>query len=944
MGIASKNVLCGMSIKENSLGGINPSPGNNWSNDQFIGSINCFHHFFEAQVLRTPDAIAVMSHQGSLTYTQLNQRSNQLAHYLRGLGVSPEVLVGVCAEPSLQMIVSLLATLKAGGAYVPLDPAYPENRLAFILQDTQVSVILTQEHLLCVLPDTKAQVIALADDWQAFADQSEENLESGATSENLAYVIHTSGSTGQPKGVMIPHAGIINQLHWRLTTFPLTECDRVLQNISFSFDPSVWQIFWPLACGAQVVLPKPGGQKDLAYLLELIRQQQVTVIALVPSMLRVLLEQPGFEVCRGLRYMFCGGEGLPLDLQEKFFERLDLDGVLYNVYGPTEASIDATSWCCERNSKRAIAPIGKPITNAQIYLLDADLQPVADGESGEIYIGGAGLARGYLNRPDLTAEKFVLNPFGQPGDRLYRTGDLGRYLPDGNIEFLGRIDYQVKIRGFRIELGEIEAVLKQFPGIRDGVVVVREDVPGNKRLVAYYIPETEVIEPKHLLRAYLANKLPPYMVPATFVEMAEFPLNPNGKLDRRALPAPEQQTCFDSVFVAPKDAFEIGLAQIWEELLGVQPIGVKDNFFELGGDSLMTVQLFSKIEQQFGKKLPLSTLVTAPTIAQLAQVLRSNVSTIREMTVLLKQGTGRSSFFIIHDGDGETLLYRSLANRLSPSVSVYGVQPYGSDEFPILHARIEEMAASYIRAIRKVQPEGPYLLGGLCAGGVLAFEVAVQLQQQGQQVGMVAIIDAADVKATEKGGYILNQRIDRFSTIFHKSTKMKPHRQVLFLLNQLKQRTVNLISYEVRKNYETLRDQFQLVFFKYFLDHDMQLPAFVKHIPVRNILALAREQYTPQRLFDGEIQLYRATKRSPIFDNTPIDDTPYIERFSDPLLGWGKRATAGVQAYDIPGGHSSMLQEPNVQVIAEKIQSHIDKVELHAEAMQSLASPLLPAP
>ncbi|BDI19626.1 hypothetical protein ANSO36C_54280 [Nostoc cf. commune SO-36] len=383
----------------------------------------CIHQMFEMQVERSPQAIAVVCENTQLTYQQLNQQANQLAHHLRTLGVGSEVLVGICLERSLEMIVGLLGILKAGGAYVPLDPAYPSERLAFILEDTQTPVLLTQEKLVKNLPPHHAQVVYLDLDWEKNIQNSQKNPVNQTTADNLIYVIYTSGSTGQPKGVMIPHRGICNQLHWKQTTFGLTNADKVLLTISFSFDPSVWQIFWPLCFGGQLFMARPGGHQDTTYLVKVIIEQQITVLALVPSILRVLLEEKGIENCRFIRHITCGGEALPGELIERFFAQLNLDNVLHNCYGPTEASIDTTFWTCQRGTNYGIAPIGRPITNAEIHILDENLQPMPVGESGELYIGGIGLARGYLNRPELTREKFIFDPFSsERGARLYKTG------------------------------------------------------------------------------------------------------------------------------------------------------------------------------------------------------------------------------------------------------------------------------------------------------------------------------------------------------------------------------------------------------------------------------------------------------------------------------------------------------------------------------------------
>ncbi|MHC5915817.1 MAG: amino acid adenylation domain-containing protein, partial [Nostoc sp.] len=586
----------------------------------------CIHQMFEMQVERSPQAIAVVFENIQLTYRQLNQRANQLAHHLRTLGVGPEVLVGICLERSLEMIVGLLGILKAGGAYVPLDPAYPSERLAFILSDTQTPVLLTQEKFVKNLPPHQAQVICLDSNWQGNIRNSQENPVNETTTDNLIYVIYTSGSTGQPKGVMIPHRGICNQLHWKQTTFGLTQADKVLLTISFSFDPSVWQIFWPLCFGGQLFIARPGGHQDTAYLVKVITEQQITVLALVPSILRVLLEEKGIENCRFLRHITCGGEALRGELIERFFAQLNLDNVLHNCYGPTEASIDTTFWSCQRGTNYAFAPIGRPITNAEIHILDENLQPVPVGESGELHIGGIGLARGYLNRPELTIDKFIFNPFSSGrGARLYKTGDLARYLSDGNIEFLGRIDHQVKIRGFRIELGEIEAILAQHPALTQTIVIAREDVIGDKQLVAYIVASPELTPSQADLRHFLQGQLPEYMVPAYFVFLDTLPLNPNGKIDRRALPAPDTFTLgLSTKFVAPENLTEEVLASIWAKVLRLEQVGIHDNFFELGGHSLLATQVISRIRQAFRIEIPLQLLFENPTIATLAEALPQN--------------------------------------------------------------------------------------------------------------------------------------------------------------------------------------------------------------------------------------------------------------------------------------------------------------------------------
>jgi amino acid adenylation domain-containing protein len=586
----------------------------------------CLHEFFETQVERMPDAVAVVFDEQHLSYRELNRRANQLAHHLQEHGVGPDVLVGICLERSLEMVTALLGVLKAGGAYVPLDPDYPRERLAFMLQDAQVGILLTQRRLLPSLPDGAVEVICLNADWDVVAEGSGDSPPADVTPGNPAYVIYTSGSTGRPKGVMITHRAICNHMYWMQAEFPIDGVDAVFQKTPVSFDASVWEFYAPLFAGARMVLAQPGGHKDSVYLVDTIIRQHVTILQLVPTLLRMLVEDPGFAECHSLRRVFCGGEVLPVELAERF--TACLAGVsVCNLYGPTEASIDATFYTYQGCEQQHTVSIGRPIANLQAYVLDDGLCPVPIGVPGELYIGGVGLAREYLNRPGLTAEKFVPHPFSsleedEGGRRLYKTGDVARRLPDGNLEFLGRVDHQVKVRGFRIELGEIEAVLVQHRKVREAVALAREDAPGDKRLVAYVVAEDGQHPDVREMREYLEERLPGHLVPAAFVTLEVLPLTPNGKVDRRALPAPGVDNLdLTEAFVAPRNDLELELARIWEDVLGVQPVGVTQNFFELGGHSLLAMQLFSRIREAFQVDFPLAVLFEAPTIEAIAEVI-----------------------------------------------------------------------------------------------------------------------------------------------------------------------------------------------------------------------------------------------------------------------------------------------------------------------------------
>lgn len=590
-----------------------------WNHTHFDYSQDqCIHQLFAEQVETTPEAIALVFEDTALTYQQLDQKANQLAHYLQKLGVGTEVLVGICVERSLEMVIGILGILKAGAAYVPIDPEYPSERLAYMLEDSQVQVLLTQEKLLTQISHHHIKTVCLDSDWQEIAQEATSNLTCSVQGENLAYVIYTSGSTGKPKGAMNTHQGIYNRLLWMQTAYKLNAADRVLQKTPFSFDVSVWEFFWPLLNGASLVMAKPGGHGDRSYLIDLICKEQITTLHFVPSMLQVFLDGEDVQKCTSIKRVICSGEALPLNLQTRFFQRFNCE--LHNLYGPTEAAIDVTFWQCQKHNPWPTVPIGQPISNIQIYILDSHLQPVPVGIPGELYIGGAGLARGYWHRPELTAEKFIPHPFiNHPNQRLYKTGDLGRYLPDGNIEYLGRIDHQVKIRGFRIELEEIEAQLSAYSQIRETVVIVREDEPGEKSLVAYVSPDGDVNIQISELRSFLQSKLPAYMIPTNFVILPTLPLTPNGKINRKALPKPEKLRLKSTVaYVMPQTEIETKIVKIWQEVLKIEQIGIEDNFFELGGHSLLMVRVQQQLQEVLKISVPILELFRYPTISSLA--------------------------------------------------------------------------------------------------------------------------------------------------------------------------------------------------------------------------------------------------------------------------------------------------------------------------------------
>jgi amino acid adenylation domain-containing protein len=714
---------------------------------------SCIHHLFEAQIESRPDAVALVYEGARLTYRELDQRANQLARYLQKLGVGPEVLVGLCVERSLEMVVGLLGILKAGGAYVPLDPTYPAERLAFMLEDSGAPVLVTQQHLLSQLPDPAAKVVCLDADAAVLARQSQAVPVSGATPDHLAYVIYTSGSTGKPKGVQIPHRAAVNFL-WSMRRQPgLTAEDTWLAVTTLSFDIAALELFLPLIVGARGIVAGRDLAANGAALAETLASAGVTVMQATPITWRLLLAA-GWQGRPGLMIL-CGGEALPLDLAQQLLPR---GASLWNLYGPTETTIWST--VCKIEPGDEIVTIGRPIANTQIYLLDPQLQPVPVGVPGELYIGGDGLARGYLNRPELTAERFIPHPFSsEPGARLYRTGDLARYRPGGSIEHLGRLDFQVKLRGFRIELGEIEAVLAQHLAVRQAVVVAREDVPGDKRLVAYAVLREKQTAAVVDLQDHVTKQLPTYMVPVAFVLLEAIPLTPNGKVDRRALPAPGYtRPQLDETFAAPGTQTEETVAGIWSRVLGIEQIGIHDDFFALGGDSLRAMQVISHLRRTLQIHLPLARFFKARTVAELARIIEQvkageakpqqqeeKVPGSWSPVVEIQTGGSGRPFFYLH-GDflnGASYCF-PLVRHLGPDQTFYALEPYKFDALGI-PPTLEAMAAVHLESVRSRQPKGPYLLGGFCNGALVAYEIARQLHAEGEKVDLLILIDPNSV-------------------------------------------------------------------------------------------------------------------------------------------------------------------------------------------------------
>jgi surfactin family lipopeptide synthetase A len=832
----------------------------------------CVHHLFELQAERTPNATAVVFENERLTYGELNRRANQLAHHLAKLGVGPEVLVGILVERSLDMVVGLLGILKAGGAYVPLDPAYPRERVAFMLEDSEVPVLLTQRLLLGSIPDSRAKVVVLDSDWDEIAKEEAGNPVDAAGPSNLAYVIYTSGSTGKPKGVQIPHRAVVNFLTSMSHQPGMSAGDRLLAVTTLSFDIAGLEIYLPLSVGASVEIISRLVSSDGNQLLARIARSKATVMQATPATWRMLLEA-GWKGSRQLKIL-CGGEAVSRKLADQLLQKA---GSLWNMYGPTETTIWST--VSKFESGESVVSIGRPIAHTEIFILDKVLQPVPIGVAGELHIGGDGLARGYLKRPELTAEKFITHPLNpDPQARLYKTGDLVRYLPNGNIEFLGRIDHQVKIRGFRIELGEIEAVLRQHPGINETVVVAREDIPGDKRIVGYIVSAQAVAPTAAELRLFLKEKLPEYMIPAVFIGLKSMPLTPNGKVDRRGLPAPEGLDLAPAgEFVAPRDEVESKLVKIWEDVLNVRPIGVRHDFFELGGHSLLAARLMSLIGRQFNSNLPIATLFRAATVEQLAGILRDQGwSPTWSSLVSIQAGGTNPPFFCVHGIGGNVLGFYDFARRLGPTQPFYGLQAQGLDGRVKPHTRVEDMAAHYVKEVRSVQPEGPYFLGGLSFGGAVAFEMARQLQAEGQEVGLLALFDTFAGRSKSKTSLLLKFiRLPLRRKIMYSAQKTR-------LFKQGVQRWL----------------------------YRLTLPRVLKE--VRAAHRVAHRDYVMQR-YEGRVTVF-------------VPSDPSLRSAEDPRADW-KEFASEVEIHQVHGDHDSLLDEPYVRGLAELLAANMERVQ-----------------
>jgi amino acid adenylation domain-containing protein len=871
----------------------------------------CVHELFETQAERAPDDVAIWFDGESISYGDLNRRANQLAHYLRNLGVGADDFVAIFLNRSVELIVALLGTLKAGAAYVPLDPKCPADRLAFLLDDFAPLAILTEESLNERLPIRAARVICLDSQLDAISQESTGNPVIHLTPNHLAYMIYTSGSTGEPKGVEITHGGLSNYVQYAGAILGLHRDDRILQFAPIIFDTAAEEIFPCLARGAKLVLRTDSMLDSMSMFIQKCHEWQITIVDLPTAFWHELTDTISSEklaIPQQLRLVFVGGETA---LSGRFTQWRNAAGGqirFLNGYGPTETTVVATIWEAsdfnQRLQSRSNVPLGRPIANTKIFILDPFLQPVPVGAIGELHIGGVGLARGYHNRPELTAQKFIPNPFSNdPNSRLYKTGDLARYLPDGNIEFIGRNDNQVKIRGYRIELGEIESLLCQHPDVRQAVVLAQEVDPQDLRLVSYIVTSQKSHATIDDLKTFLKRQLPDYMVPTALVFLDSLPLTSNGKVDRKALPPPDRTPSdSETVFVAPRDEIENQLAKIWESVLGIQSISVTDNYFDLGGHSLLAIKLFAEIEKATGEKLPVATIFQTPTIEQLAEVFRLETSSMHYSSLVPIQPHGsKPPLFLVHGADGGVFDFTHLARHMEPDQPLYGLQSPGYDGEQEPLTQIESIAAHYVDEIRKAVPQGPYLLAGLCLGGTVAFEMSQQLHAQGQKVALLTLVDTPRVTPMSVLGTWMLPYKKKLR--YHVVERFLHHKRYLQGLGFREQLGYVMSALAVAKRRLDLRQMLPQA--------HLQITKPKHRAKLDNANLNARRRYSP-RQYAGAITLLLA------------QDSP-VKSFGDRRLAWRELALGGVEVDTIPGNHKTMIWDPHAQILAQKLKVCIEK-------------------
>lgn len=869
----------------------------------------CIHQLFEEQVLLSPESIAVMLYQfndhfsraafSQLTFHELNKQANRFANYLISNGITTGSVVAICINRSIEMMIAILGILKAGAAYLPLDPSYPKVRFDFILKDSEVSLVVSQKSLNDKFTDQKIKITYIDDFEKEMAGKASSNPRTSVQSSDLAYIIYTSGSTGTPKGTLIPHRSVVNYLWWAKDFYKVEDGAGAPVNSSMAFDATVTSLFTPLIVGKPVIL-LPEVDELGALTDALSNHKHFSLVKITPSHLQILEQLLAARELDGqVNALVIGGEALRLN-HIKFWLGNAPGTRIINEYGPTETVVGCSvyEFRIGKTMQKNI-PIGKPIANTKIYILDEKLQPVENGMPGEIFITGAGVGLGYLNRPELTAERFIPNHLsGELYPILYRSGDLGYHDEDGNIVYIGRVDQQVKVHGYRIELGEIEAVLLAHPQIKNAVVISREDIYDDICLVAYMVLETKAELATQYIRRYLMERLPIYMIPVAFVFIDLIPLTSNGKVDRDALPKPVfHRDDLAQPYCEAVSKTQLKLKRIYEDLLKISPIGIHDDFFQSGGNSIIAAMLIRRIRQEFGKKLPLSVMIKASTIAELERVIKAKETGSTSSLIAIQPNGNKPALYCIHGGWGHVLFYRNLSKYLGNDQPLYALQALGLNgkEQPL--RRMEDMAAYYITQIKKVQPKGPYNFAGYCFGAIVAFEMARQLMSMGEETTYLASFNGlAPVYELKKA----NKYRQQLMQSNHRSALSK-------FYNKLRQIKHRIPPYLYTASYQ-MKSGVRNALCSVIKILNLDIPDSLRRMHVVDGIVEAQLKYKPGT-YPGKMKIFRSPK---------IYMTPY--------LGWSALVTGGIKTFDVPGDHANrtvIMYDPFVKIVAEEVEKDL---------------------